>query len=73
MIVFTETDDGARESAKQSSRPTLPASAEQLLNKSAIRPMTAETIQGKFWLVKKALIERSQGEQFAGIFPAYIP
>ncbi|TQJ95366.1 mutator family transposase [Achromobacter sp. SLBN-14] len=50
-------------SAKQSSKPALPASAEQLLDELVAGPMTAEAVQDTFMLLKKALIERALGAE----------
>ncbi|WP_286939458.1 transposase, partial [Achromobacter sp. UBA4530] len=50
-------------SAKQSSKPALPASAEQLLDELVTGPMTAEAVQDTFMLLKKALIERALGAE----------
>ena len=50
-------------SAKQSSKPALPASAEQLLDELVTGPMTAEAVQDAFMLLKKALIERALGAE----------
>ena len=50
-------------STKQSRTPGLPASTEQLLDELVTGPMTAETVQDTFILLKKALIERALGAE----------
>lgn len=50
-------------SAKQSIKPALTASAEQLLDELVTGSMTAEAVQDAFMLLKKALIERALGTE----------